>query len=220
MTPAEALATVRYQVAEPSANFWSNDEIYVYLTQGERELANKLECNIASTAMTVSASVYSYTTGVSDFVNVDHITYSGGEAAKLKHVDFRGLQTLDDQALTSDAQSGDPTHYWRNGDSVILWPTPDASATCQVYGTKVCTAVVSGSSTFTIPNQFTDYLPEFALYRMHLKDQDDSRASLHLALWNEHKNRAQMEYTRRKYSDMLLVVKDEESYPTTLLGMV
>lgn len=221
MTPSEAVDTIRYQVAESSANFFEAAEIYGYLTQAERELANYLECNIAVTAFTATTGTYSYTTGVTDFVNIEHVTYNNGSRSyKLKGVDFRDLQSLDDLVMTSSATAGDPEVYWRNGDAVIMWPTPDASGTCNVYGTKVCTAVVSGATAFTVPNFVTEYLPDFALYRMYLKDQDDSRANMHLKLWKENKELAKREYARRKYSDRLLVVKTEDNYPTVAFGMV
>jgi hypothetical protein len=220
MTPTEALETVRYQVAEDSANFWSNTEVYGYLTQGERELASQLECNEAVTAVTVATGTYSYSTGVADFVNIKHVTYSGDTAYKLKATDFRGLQSLDDSIMTSSATAGDPEYYWRNGNAVVLWPTPDASGTISVYGTKVPTAVVSGAAAFTVPVQFSDGLPDYALYRMYLKDQDDSRANMHLNLWREHKQKSQREWMRRRFADQFPVVKDEGQYPSVSLGIV
>jgi hypothetical protein len=183
-------------------------------------MANLLGCNVAATAVTVTTAQYSYTTGVSDFVNINHITYSGSEAYKLKAVDFRGLQALDARALTTFAQSGDPTHYWRYGNAVILWPTPDGSGTINVYGTKTPTAVVSGATGFTIFGQLTEYLPDYALWRMHMKDQDDGRSNMHLKLWEDHKIKAQREWTRRQYADQLLVVKCEDDYPGTIQGMI
>jgi len=220
MTPDEAVTTVRYQIAEESANFFSDDELRSYLTMGEREIANLLECNEEVTTVTLTTGTYSYATGLSGYNTIDHITYSGNEAYKLKGVDFRDLQAVDDQVMSPNAQSGDPTHYWRYGGSVVLWPTPDASGTIAVYGTKTTTAVVSGATAFSINNQFTEYLPDYVLFRCYMKDQDNGRATMHKQVWEEHKVRAQRENSRRRYSDRLLVVKTEPEYPTTILGIV
>lgn len=219
MIPSDAVTTIRYQVAETSANFWSNDEIYWYLTMAEREMAALLQCYQVTTAFTTTTSTYSYT-AANDFVNIDHVTYDGSTRYKLKAVDFRTLQALDDNVMDSSAQSGEPTHYWRYGTAMILWPTPDASHAVTVYGTKVTTAVVSGSTAFSIPVQFTDYLLDYSLYRMYLKDQDDGRANMHLTLWQDNKARAVAEWSSRLYSDQILTVKCEEDYPDTVAGMV
>jgi hypothetical protein len=220
MTPEEVVLTVRDQVAESSANFFTDAELYRYTTSAERQLANLLGCNDVVSVVTFSTGTYSYTTGVSDYVNIKHITYSGSEAYKLKGVDFRDLQALDSKVMTTSASVGDPTHYWRYGNSIALWPTPDASGTISVYGTKVTTAVVSGATAFAIPIQFTEGLPDYVLYRCYLKDQDDGRANMHLKLWEDYKASSLREWTGRKYADRLLVVKTEEDYPTTELGMV
>jgi len=217
MTVATALSTVRNQTYESSANFWADDEIRQYLWEGECEIARENQCVEVVTSITTTTSTQE-TTFTSTVEFIQRVTY---DDERLKKVDFRDLDSLDNEPTGSDATTSDPTHYYLFGNNTMgFWPIPTTSATVKIWGSGMPPQITSSVSQFSIAGQFHHALPDYALYRMYLKDQDDGRAKMHLDLWGEKKLRATQQWQKRKNIDKLNVVRDEYTAGSTLLGPV
>ncbi len=135
-------------------------------------------------------------------------------------MDLRDLSALDDDWSTTAAVDAEPTHYYEWGEYIGMWPVPDASATMKIWGDFEPAEITSSSSAYTIPRQFQkNFLNDYALYRMYLKDQDDGRANLHLGLWSQHKSEAQRLWARKKNRNKISIPKSDWAYPITPLGM-
>lgn len=215
MNVSTAVQTVRYQFYEATAAFLADDEIRQYLWDGECELARKVECVEVVTSITASAGVQE-STYTSTVEMIKRVTYDDD---RLKKIDFRELDALDDDGTGSDVSTGDPTHYYLYGNNTIgFWPKPTTDGVVKIWGNGTPAQITSSSTAFTIPVQFHNYLPDYALYRCYLKDQDDGRGKLHLDLWESNKAKAQAEWHRRKNGDKLNVVKDEYTMATTIMG--
>lgn len=217
MNVSTAIQTVRYQAYESTAAFWADDEIRQYLWEGECEMARLLECVEVVTSITTVTSTQE-STYTSTVETIKRVTYDGD---RLKRIDFRDLDSLDSDGTDSNASTGDPTHYYLWGNNTIgFWPVPTTSAAVKMWGNGVPAQITSSVSQFTIPAQFHTYLPDYALTRMYWKDQDDTRARAHNELWERNKAKAQSEWNRRKNADKLNVVKDQDYYASTTLGMI
>jgi hypothetical protein len=216
MNVATAIQTVRYQAYEPTAAFWADDEIRQYLWEGECEIARMAECVEVATSITTVTSTQE-STYTSTVETIKRVTYDGD---RLKKIDFRDLDTLDEDGTASDASTGNPTHYYLWGNNTIgFWPVPTTSAAVKIWGNGTPAQITSSVSAFTVPPQFHNAIPDYALYRMYSKDQDDSRAKLHLDIWEASKTKAVQQWSRRKSADKINLVKDEYAYASTTLGM-
>ena len=69
-----------------------------------------------------------------------------------------------------------------------------------------------------VPALFHQYIPDYCLYRMYAKDQDD-RYQFHKRLWDENILKSISKWKQSKRRDQHSVVKQEEMYPGTVLGM-
>lgn len=217
MTVASAIQTVRYQFYESTAAFLADDEIRQYLWDGECDLSRQIGGNEVVTSITTVTSTQE-STYTSTVEMIKRVTYDGG---RLHKMDFRDLDSLDSDGTDSDASTGDPTHYYTYGNNTIgFWPVPTTSATVKIWGIGTPTQITSSVSAFTIPGQFHNYLPDYALYRAYLKDQDDGRSKVHLDLWEKNKSKAQAEWNKRKNGDKINVVKDEYTMACSQLGPI
>lgn len=216
MTPEQSVISVRNQFYETASGFVSDDEIRGSLWEAEREFNSYVECYVSTAVVTTVTGTqeYAFTSFASNVMQVRHLTYDGD---KLKKIDFRDLHFLDDDGTTSDASTGDPTHYYEWGSYVGLWPVPTESATVKMWGVF---NPPEPTASYSIPVHFHHFLHDYVLYRLYLKDQDDGRAAYHKKLWEEHKQEGKLLWNRRMLGDKLPVVKDCYEYPGTTLGMV
>lgn len=216
ITPASSLVFCRDQWGESGSGFISDAELRSYLWQGEKELAATLGCYERMTSVTTTTNTQEYSSPVNFFETI-RITYNG---ERLKKVDFRQLDKLDDDATSGGVSTGEPEFYYEFGlNKIGLWPVPDASATVAFYGLAEPSEIVSGTSAYSIPPQFTGYLHDYALHRMALKDQDDGRTIMYRDLWNDHKQEAYRLWMKHRMANKLPTVKAEQEYPTNSLGM-
>jgi len=221
MTPAQILETIRNQVYESTAAFYSDAEIYSYLWQAEQEIAELVKCTEARTAVAAtSVTGTEYYDLASDVAIVTRVTWDG---LKLKKIDYRDRDAVDYTQYGSTLSSGNPYMFYQWGNKIGLYPVPDSAKSIGLHYYKIPDQLVtgtSGSTAFTIPSMFARYLPDYALYRMYAKDQDDGRANFHRQQWEANLTRAHQFWAQRLGDDHLYVVKDTDNYPETELGMI
>lgn len=216
MTPAQALYTVRSQLNETTAAFWTDAEIYGYLWEGECVLAGKLGLfQVASAHTTVTAtSVY---TCPDSWLRISRLTYDG---KKLKKGDFTDRDYLDGTNYGSTPQSGQPVMYTEWGQSVYLFPVPDQAKTLGFFGLKAPAQIVTASTVFSIKDEsLQQMIPDYALWKSTLKDGDAGRADRYERAWNANVLRAESMWVDHKAEDRIYAVKDEDEYPGGSLGM-
>ncbi len=216
MTPAQAYSTVRLQLNEATAAFWSNAEIYGYLWEGECLLAGKLGLFQAITAHTTVTGTSAYTCP-DNWLRISRITYDG---KKLKKGDFTERDYLDGTNYGSTPQSGKPQMYTEWAESVYTFPVPDDAKTLEFFGLKAPAEVVSGASSFSIKDQsLQQMLPDYAIWKASLKDGDTGRADRHKQAWEQNVLRAETIWVDKKAEDRTYAIKDEDDYPGGFLGM-
>jgi len=216
MTPAQIKASIRAQAYETSAAFWSDEEIYAYMWQAECEVAALVECTETtdSTTTTVSGTVeYAKPT---DCLIIKRLTW---DSVKLKKITLSDLDAMDGTGYGGTVSTGNPEFYYEHGANVGLYPTPTSAKTLKFWHIKQPTELTAASTTFTVPQLFQHYIPDYCLYRMYLKDQDD-RANTHLKLWDENIGKAISKWKHSQHRDQYSVVRCEENNQVTSIGIV
>jgi len=217
MIPSDVLSRVRDQLVETTAAFWSDAELYRYMTDAEREINNQVHCYVLSTAATSVTSTSGYTLPV-DVLYLDRVSFDN---VPLKEVPRRGIDMMDMPGYGGTPQTGDPTHYYRQGtDTVYLWPTPQRAATIQYVYTAEPAAIVTASTQFSVPANFHQPLQDYVLYRSFTKDQDQARSEWHKREYMQGVADAEFRESRRRWSGGFPEVMDADKAYSTFNGVV
>lgn len=202
MNPSEVYTHVRNQCAESSEEFWTEDEIYSLISMGEHIIAQKLGViEMASYFTTASGTkLYSLASNISNTVcEIRRVEY---DSYHLEGININDLDEVEGTAYGGVTVQGSPTSYYRYGNSIGFSPTPDTAKKVDIYFTTVPRPVTGTSSVFTIPDEYTGSIINYALYRMFLKDSELSKeASAYKAEWNEDLNRITIAWSDKKNRD-------------------
>lgn len=218
MTPADLITTVRDQVYESSASFWTDAELYRYATQAEQEIADLVECSEATDATTSTVSGTQEYAKPTDCEYIKRVTWDG---MPLKRIDFRDKDTVSNVGYgTTTDTSGQPEYYYEWGANVGVFPVPTTAKTLKFWYVSKPAALSAASTAFTVPNLFHSALVDYVLYRMYAKDQDDQRSGFHKTLWDEGIFKAKVKWGKRQRSNRIQTVRDEGSLLDTELGAI
>jgi hypothetical protein len=216
MTPQQVESAARRRYNSEDSTFWSQDEVFKVIYEGELILAREalvIEASTTSTS-TDGTRAYSFPSG---FIAVKRIEYNG---SKLRPIDFRedDLLTLSNSTTTEE---GTPQYYVVWNDQVYLRPIPDTSdVTITWYGYKEPTLLTTVSSTLSIPSRFHVDLIEYTASIMAAKDENLRMAQYYEARWMDRVERAKAWQKKRLRTDSFATVKSEEALSQTLLGTV
>ena len=215
MTPSDVMTSVRSQLYEPVATFWTDTELYGYMWQAEQELALQIKCTQVSTTLT-SVTAQSMYTRPADAYYIDRLMWDKVKLKKIDKTDYDALQRV---AYGGQYTIGRSMHYIEWNDSLILWPIPAYSAPIGIDYVKIPDQVTA-SSTFDVPPLFHNFIQDYVMYRALLKDQDDQRSSFFKQQWDNNLIRAYTFWRQKTDDDFYHVVKEEDSYRNVELGMI
>lgn len=217
MTPAQILATIRNQVYETTAAFYTDAEIYSYMWQAEQDLAEITKSTEAKdTSVTSSTGTQLYNVP-STVAYIHRVEWDG---VKLKKIDLTEEDALDFNQYGSTKQQGSPNFYFQWGNQIGLYPVPNDAKNVTMYYYAEPSVITSASTAFTLPSILHRYIPDYALYRMYAKDQDEGRAQFHRQQWEANLIRAKQLWSKRMNEDKYWVVRDTENYAQTELGII
>ena len=217
MIPSDVLSRVRDQLVETTAAFWTDAELYRYMTDAEREINNQIHCYQLSTAATSVTAQSGYTLP-SDCLYIHRVTYDG---VPLREIDQRRGDTLDMPGYGGSVQSGSPTHYYRYGtDMIYMWPTPVTTAPVGYFYTGEPAAITTASTLFSIPANFHQPLQDYVLYRAFTKDQDQARSEWHKREYMQGIQDSEWRENKRRWKGGFLTVMDADKAYQTMDGMV
>lgn len=217
MTPAQIFATVRAQFNEPTANFCTDAEIYQYLWEAESNVNNIVECaeTTDNTLSTVPGTA-EYTLPA-ELLYVKRVLWN---YVRLKKIDFRELENQEGQSYGNPVAQAQPYAYYLYGSIIGFYPTPNLSGPVALWGIQQPVLCNSSSTAFTIPQLFHQLLPDYCLYRMFSKDQEDNRAAFYKGKFDENLQAAIRSWNTSKSSDRIYMVKDSDRFPAVYPGMV
>jgi hypothetical protein len=212
---SDALTNCRRQLNETTAAFWSDAEIYGYLSEAERLLAGKIGGYQVRTAHTTVTGTSTYTMPAG-CLRIDRVTYDG---KKLKGANFRDRDFLDGTDYGSTLQSGKPEIYIPFGSEISLFPVPDDAKTLQWFFRKTPTRITNATA-FTIQEEtLQEMLPDYAIWKCSLKDQELARADRHKQAWDQNLTMAASIWSDRETQDTISHVRDEDEFAGGQLGM-
>ena len=210
MIPSDILSRVRDQLVESTAAFWTDAELYRYMSDAESEINNMVECNQVSTATTSVTATSGYTLPA-DCLYMTRVEYNG---VPLKLISQRERSALDQPGYGGSLTKGDPTHWFQYANMTYMWPTPATAEVIRYYYVAQPAAIVTASTTFTIPQQFHAVIQDYVLYRAFTKDQDQGKAEWHKREFIQGVLDAKMRENRRRWAGGFPKVHTDRSYST------
>jgi len=217
LTPTGVLNRVRDQAFESDAAFWTDAEIFRYMTDAERIIADRTNSTEAiGTSITTVAGTRSYSLANTVY-DIMRVEYNGRPVKRISWRDFDTVAGLVDGGPT---RQGRPVYYVVHARTLYFEPIPSEAKGVKIYHVKETTALTTSSTAFTIPRKLTHLIQDYILYRMYLKDDELQKANFHLGLWESALKEAEEQWNERSNLDRIRVVKVEDNYPQTELGII
>lgn len=216
MTPQQVEEAARRRYNAESDTFYSQDEVFKIIYEGELELSTHgLVIEARDTSISTVAGTRSYSFPTS-FIAIKRLEYDGN---KLQLTDFRE----DDRLTLSNASTtsqGRAQFYQIFAKTIYLRPIPDGIKTLTLYGYKEPTLLTTSSVVLSIPTEFHMDLVDFVSMQLCAKDKDYEGVGLYSQRWEAAKKKARQWMRRRMRTDSFSVVKDEDLLSLTILGSV
>ena len=161
MTPANALTYIRYILKETTASFWTDVELYAYMSEAEQEVFNLIMEEDEGYFQTTDATI-DYVNGTQEYnlptdcVKVVLVERTDVDPVKTLHP-IRIQDKLQYEPVNRTyATDTDYEYYYLSGTKIGIVPTPDENETnnLKIYHIPNPTDVSSGSSAFTVPDGY------------------------------------------------------------------
>jgi hypothetical protein len=217
MTPSQVLETVRNQVDESSANFWSDNEIRNYMWEAEKELASLVHCSEKYDASTLTVNGTAEYGLPTDCYFVERVVWNG---VRLKKIDFRELELNEGFSYGKTIQTGLPDSYYLYAGKIGIYPTPQTAYQIKIWYQAEPAQITENTGTFTIDKLFHNYICHYVLWQMWSKDQESDRCAFFRKQWDADLAAAPVKWAEYKRGDRLFRVKDEDQFPVTNAGMI
>jgi len=167
-TPSTIFSQTRDQVAEQSAAFWTDTEIYRHMSDAENQIAMEIGCSQDTTSFSTGDGTREYTLD-SDIAYVTRCTWDG---VRQRQITVNDLSRYEGESYGSGPDTtGSSSYYYLYGNLIGFSPVPDKAATVRMWYNKVPDEITSTSTSFTIPAHYGFAVMDYTLWQMFVKDQ-------------------------------------------------
>ena len=216
MSPQTLLTSIRDELAESSAAYWTDAELYRHMWHGEYILADKTNCTEATTAITTVTSQSDYTSPATT-LHYLRVEYNN---VKLKRISKQERDAIEFRSYGGSFTAGNPQFFMEFGNKLTLYPVPDNAKTVNIDHVKRPDEITTASTQFTIPEQFQFYIKDYVMSRALPKDEQQSLGRDYTQKWKEDLVTATQEWVDRNSTGRYSTVKSEDVFPTTEIGII
>jgi len=158
---ANILTEVRNILGEPSAVFWSDNEINEWIDQAAVDISSKAMCVEASGTLTLASGTLEYTEPT-DCIKVYAVLVSN-----------RGLLKIHPRQLgnATETSSGTPNYFYHFNGKIGVYPVPSAAGSATVLYSKETDDITD------VPDEYQPYAILFAAAKAKIKDQKFDQAN-------------------------------------------
>lgn len=174
----DVLTMVRDRLNEPTARFWTDAQLLAWISEGQRDIARRIEVIQSSTATNIVANQNDYTI-TANIVRVHRVEYTDpqGVIYALEYRDFNNMDAIG-YGWVDVSATGRPCYYtlWGVSPSVslTLFPKPDEAVTngLRVYYYKYPDLSSSTTQSIELPGGWEDLIVEYCEYSALRKNKD------------------------------------------------
>jgi len=229
MNAQDIWTIVRDQVVDNSENFWSDNEIYRYMSMGLREMLLRfpeLQQDQTTIPCVINQGNYTLPSNFAvDYVGYVTLTDSTSAAQTSQYMEkLKKIGLTDQMSLYWDSSStGEPVYYRLYSPTQLnVYPVPDTTGNLLVQYRTHYADLASDSTFSSRVEPYAQNLVDYCQYRMYMKDQElVSEARNAKTLWNENLERMVDILAYNEGFDRYYTVKDEDNnYMSTDLGII
>jgi hypothetical protein len=176
---AAIIELTRQYLNEPSAAFWTDAQLKVYINVAARKVhvliknVSRYHFTTRSTFPTVAGSEWYQLPG--DCKDIKHVSKivaaSDNQEVPLSRAPSDNAFTFTDSPLVDNASSDNPNQYWIMGESMRLIPKPTSVVTIRLYYEARITALVNGVDTPNCDEDYHDMIAKWAAIEAASKDE-------------------------------------------------
>lgn len=204
MTPTEIETWARQRYNAINDTFWSQAEIFNYLTGACMRAARRTQLieRVYTTSSVASQQEYDFPTNT---IAIKRVTWNG---IKLKPITMREDDSITGLNMTTTA-TGDPQYYFVWNYTISLRPIPASVQTIKIWSVNTPSAITASTASLEIPAQFHEDLLHYINREMALKDSNFKAASAYGELWEQSLVEMDRWQKKRKRTDSFAAVQDE-----------
>lgn len=185
-------------------------DIYDWINDAQKEITRQTECLVGRYHYSPASSPTSYTTGFtlpSDFIRVKRVSFDGFPA-----LTETTIEDLDSKGLTApgtDSLNQQPTHYYKLGSRLYVWPTPVqvGSNLIELTYIQIPLEVADDEDLLTIPESMHEDIVRYCLARAHELNENFAAAN---KFQSEMENRLAISKSEQMQpADSYAVVRDD-----------
>ena len=217
-TPSALMTTIRTQLAETATGFYTDDEIYAFMSTGEDHIARYTEATESYQTGSTAPNVRNYQLPTYPYTAVSH-KYTVDlrvNKVKMQKVTMNDLDVIEG----NQESTGTPQYYYEWGNNFFLVPTPVAVLDWAMYFISNPVDITAASTAFSVPEQFTDHIGDYCLWRLLSQDEKLERAAFHKNEWESALMEMQSTWAKRKRLDKDAFVKDTDLYRGNSAGVL
>lgn len=142
---------------------WSSSTITRFTEEGEREIAKRLRCLIARSAISIVAATATYDLP-SDCLDIRRITWLG---RKIYPINFLDFQYADDWTIRTAARPDGYIFNQQGRNTIRFYPTPNvtiASTSSNLFGSEIVNRVIV--EYWQLPDHVTYKIPAYVRRRL------------------------------------------------------
>lgn len=176
---AEALTQVRSLIGEPTANFWSDEELNNWVIEGSVDISTKTLCYEHKNSIKLVANQLEYTdfvaapttNGIAQVVKVYGCIYD--DEANV----YRGLQKIHPRQIQhlSESTAGPPYYYYHFAGKIGLFPLPSATEAALTDPVLVYCSLVADAIT-DLPDHYQQFAIIYAAAMARFKERKNAEA--------------------------------------------
>lgn len=179
VTLAQAIATVRSLLDEPSAALWSNTELTNWINEGCADVARRAETKLVTTKLTVVPTTQQFS-APTDCYRIHRITFIQTPTSSSPNtytLEFRGLMEMDQiWGINQNWPATYPLYYtlWGHPPSmkIIVYPVPSTAGKLNIFYYQMIVKATTTTSDIDVLPGYEDVVYDYAVYRALRKDGD------------------------------------------------
>lgn len=174
---AEALTQVRALIGEPTAGFWTDEEINNWVIEGSADISVKALCFENRNSITLVASQLEYvnfisaptTNGIAQVVKVHSCIYDDESNV------YRGLQKIHPRMINRVPQNtaGPSYYYYHFAGKIGIWPLPTATEAALTDPILVYCSLVADAIT-DLPDHYQQFAIRYAAAMARFKERKNA----------------------------------------------
>lgn len=209
MNIGDIVRRVQNQLGDEAGVVIERGDILDYVNDAQTDISRRTDILRTTTTIPVVAGTEAYSLPIT-FISSKRVTWDG---VALQSIAPEEIDVLDpNKDVASTTSSGPPSYFWITGNSIHLYPIPNATApsSLKVTHSKTPTVLVADTDEPDIPVHMHEDLVRYAIARSR-EQIEDYQAAVSVMAEYEKRVASSSEQAQNQESDSYPAVRDIEA---------